>query len=188
MWVMKSRGFCGTGTFSVTVWDFPGCIAFTPPPLGEFFLKGEASPLHYLHICCGLTAASGSLDSPFSSILTSTCHPLLTRSMSHSSFLICPLFLSGSGAVMEQAFHRHSHWDQWPHQQAGSWRGSSSSSETNPTHLCIFDSREGRVLKAHRSVESPFSLVSHYQTVPHHRSSRDHAVRLKKRGSRWRKK
>lgn len=46
--------------------------------------------------------------------------------------------------------------------------GSSSSCESNPTHLCTFDSREGRAPRGHGGVESPYLLASHSQTTPHH--------------------
>lgn len=46
--------------------------------------------------------------------------------------------------------------------------GSSSSCESNPTHLYIFDSGEGRAPRGHGGVESPCLRVSHYQTMPHH--------------------
>lgn len=46
--------------------------------------------------------------------------------------------------------------------------GSSSSCESNPTHLCAFDSGERRPLRGHGGVESPCLRVSHYQTMPHH--------------------
>lgn len=172
------------GTFSTILWDFPGCIAFTPPPplcnFFFFFLKRELSPLHHVNTCCAPPTASGSLKTgtgwPFlpssSSTPTSTCHlPLFPHY--HVPFLLLrPSSLSRRAwpsvgcywAGISQTLPLR------PVTSSAGRKseGSSSSCESNPTHLCVFDSGEGRALRGHGGVESPCLRVSHYQTMPHH--------------------
>lgn len=114
------------------------------------------------------------MDAPHSSSSStpiSTCHlPLYPHYMSHSSYRpsslscrACPsvgCYWTGISQTLPLRPVTSS--------VARKSEGSSSSCESNPTHLCVFDSGEGSMLRGHGGVESPCLLVSHYQTMSRH--------------------
>lgn len=131
MWFMKNRSLSeGSGTFLVMLWDFPGCGGFTPPPPLSFFYERELSPLHNMNTCCDPPTPWGSLKTSAGwSFPPSSCSFTPTSTyphyISHSSSLSplpFPTVPYHQSAAIEQAFHRPSHRDQWPHQWAGSQR------------------------------------------------------------------
>lgn len=166
------------GTFSAILWDFPGCVAFTPPPPLCNVLKRELTSLHNLNTCCAPPTASGSLETgsgwsflhSSSSTPTSTIYPssltpcpippFCSSSLSHHALPSVGCYWAGTSRTLPQR----------PVTSSADRKseGSSSSCESNPTHLCTFDSGEGRLLRGHGGVESPCLRVSHYQTMPHH--------------------
>lgn len=135
-----------------------------------------------MNTCCAPPSASGSPEagtrwsfSPLLLVLLFFSYPhhqpVIYPSISplHVPFLLfsslllppCPCRQS---AVIEQAFHRHSHWDWWPHQRAGSQRVQVPPVRAIP-HISAYLIQE----RGHGGVESPRLRLSHYQTVPHQR-------------------
>lgn len=195
MWLIKNR-VCKTGTFSAILWDFPGCVAFTPPPPLCNFLKRELSPLHNMNTCCAPPTASGSqetgtgqsfipllllLHPPHqpviypSTLATRPTPPLRSPSFSRRALPSLGCYWAGISQTLPLRPVTSS---------AGrKSEGSSSSCESNPTHLCTFDSREGRAPRGRGGVESPYLLASHSQTTPHHR--RRHMAALEGEQYQW---
>lgn len=146
--LMKNRPFCQTAeelVFFVILWIFPGCAAFAPPPPLSSFLR-ENWVLSITHAIAANslrlvidrpwmvfppTSHPPSLPPPL------TCHSLLSlHSTSRSSFWSLLPSVGCYCACISQTL---------PLRPVNSWagrksKGSSASCESNPTHLCVFDS------------------------------------------------
>lgn len=150
----------------------PWLYSFHNPTPFDKFLKRELSPFHSINTNCLRLTRDKMLDSSLfssSSTPTWTCHalpqppatcPFCPSSLSHPALPSVGCYWAGISQTLPLRPVTSS--------ASRTSEGSSSSCESNPTYLCIFDSGERRVLRGHGGVESPRSLVSHYQTMPHH--------------------